>query len=460
MSKMSQGMENEVGADRHLNQKARLVAGMTAVAGSAVSVTSNGSTGSKMSALDSRPVRNGSQGPSNSTGAMIEYISEALHAAAMDQAFDLSDSELEKAGVNYYDEEDDLGQLRQYVESPKHIIVSWLDHFGKYGLGYVLSSGALGVFMKDGTTLITSSSRNNIDYISPATSSNRNLIPQTASLPLGERLRRDNFSSDPISSSETNDAPPYPTKLHEKMKIIKYFEREIMERLYANDSPLAWRDEETHTNLVFTQSWYRTPDCIMFRLSDGTNQVSREREGSKERVLVYLKRFEVLIPSFSPVNFLVSFPNLQFNFYDHVKLFISHEGLVISVIDNVEKTDGEQVLKSWPLDELISITKRDRSERERVEAELAEQENREPSIPTTRPQERKLARHVLKKLKIARDILLTVNSSNFRAKPGTQVAPARSNSMDTLGNSGMGMSKTASMASMASVSNATTVRHR
>lgn len=146
---------------------------------------------------------------------------------------------------------------------------------------------------------------------------------------------------------------------------------------------------------------------------------------------------------------------MQFNFYDHVKLFISHGGLVISVIDSIDRTDGEQVLRTWALDELLSIAKKDRSRREEIEANLAEEEKREPNIPATKPQERKLARQVLKKLRYARDTLRAQSAAGFHAKSGSQLeATPRSASTDTL-------SKTASMASInASNTAISTTRHR
>jgi len=274
ISKM--GMEEGgMGAERQLNQKARLVAGMTAAAGSAVSIASNGSGGSKFSnAPETRPIKSGSstssQGSGKSAAAIIDYLSAAVNAFSNDQFLELSDHEVEKAGLKYYEEEDDLNQYRQFVESPKHFIVSWLDHSAKYGLGYALSSGGIGVHLKDSTSLILSATRGNVDYISPASSSSRNIVPLIGE----ERLRRDNFSSSPADDSEANDAAPYPDALAQKVKIVKFFENEIMARLYANDSPLAWVDEDTHSGMVFVHKWFRTEEAIMFRFSDGSAQVS------------------------------------------------------------------------------------------------------------------------------------------------------------------------------------------
>jgi len=90
-----------------------------------------------------------------------------------------------------------------------------------------------------------------------------------------------------------------------------------------------------------------------------------------------------------------------------------------------------------------------------MEANLAEEEKREPNIPATKPQERKLARQVLKKLRYARDTLRAQSAAGFHAKSGSQLeATPRSTSTDTL-------SKTASMASInASNTAISTTRHR
>ena len=45
------------------------------------------------------------------------------------------------------------------------MVKKWVDYSSKYGLGYILVNGCIGVFFNDSTKIITDQKNENFDYI-------------------------------------------------------------------------------------------------------------------------------------------------------------------------------------------------------------------------------------------------------------------------------------------------------
>ena len=58
------------------------------------------------------------------------------------------------AGRIYHDPQ--FGSSRVQIPDEKVFIVSWVDYCNKYGMGYALTDGSVGVHFNDSTTLILS----------------------------------------------------------------------------------------------------------------------------------------------------------------------------------------------------------------------------------------------------------------------------------------------------------------
>ncbi|KAL4400749.1 Cell cycle serine/threonine-protein kinase Cdc5/Msd2 [Malassezia pachydermatis] len=251
--------------------------------------------------------------PLTSMELMVHYLSQALahHDANIVEPMVPVDATGEAVTVplpNVIDGE--AGQLRLKPDAPRLFIISWLDHSEKYGLGYALCNGAVGVHFRDSTSMVLAPRRQAFDYVYNVRQ--RGATEQAAR---HDQLRRENYVM-PASNASANDYAWLPRELVSKYKLLHFFESEIMERLYGADSPLTYVDEHATTNLGFVHKWYRCKQAIVFRLSNGT---------------------------------------VQFNFYDHTKLFLSVDSLVISAIEPVDRTDGVPVLRTWTLSELIAI---------------------------------------------------------------------------------------------------------
>uniref|UniRef100_V5EQ41 Serine/threonine-protein kinase n=2 Tax=Kalmanozyma brasiliensis (strain GHG001) TaxID=1365824 RepID=V5EQ41_KALBG len=259
--------------------------------------------------------------------------------------------------IRFVEKACELNGTRVVPDNPRVFLISWLDHSERYGLGYALSDGSVGVYFRDSTSMVLSSAKSCVDYIST--------IRTPKSAGKTDQLKRDNFSL------PTLDAPgSVPTELTSRVRVMKYFEKEIMDRLYGADSPLTWQDTDRTTGMTFVHKWYKTKDAIVFRLSNGT---------------------------------------VQLNFYDHTKLLLTQGAQVVSVIEPLDRTGGVPRMTSWTLEEFVSIACTDRSKREAEEDERRRfnVDNDGERCYKTRPMERRKVRGLVAKLRYAMEVLST-----------------------------------------------------
>lgn len=347
---------------RMLGQKARLVAGMS---GAAVQLIDRPPTAGE----DEGPATNIASVPpksSSNINVMIHYLNEAIEAA---------DAGVEYTPLGHDGMSAALDRRESVAANPTIFVISWLDHSEKYGLGYALSDGTVGVYFRDSTSMSLSCSRSHCDYM-PSNRRRASAIQPKAGSDL--EVKRENYSLhayNELVEMRANIATedlPFPVDLHPKVKVLRYFEQEIMERLYGADSPLTYRDETTESGMTFVFKWYRCHQAIVFRMSSGI---------------------------------------VQFNFYDHTKIFLSADGLVVSIILPIELTGNVQTMKSYYLSEVVSIANPERSSREADALEIARRSGAEPSLRQTTPTERRTVRSMLKKLRYAKDVLATTANS-------------------------------------------------
>ncbi|KIR55150.1 PLK/PLK1 protein kinase [Cryptococcus gattii Ru294] len=167
---------------------------------------------------------------------------------------------------------------------PRVFVVSWLDYCTKYGMGFAMTDGTVSVHFNDSTSLVLAPGKRYFDDIRPAGADD-----------LSQNIRR-NYSIE-----------RYPSDLKNKVYLLKHFENYMLDKLFG-DQPYTFEDKELTTEMVFVVRYLRMKHVILFRLSNDV---------------------------------------LQFNFYDHTKLILSREGLVVTVIDR------HSVMRTWSLEELL-----------------------------------------------------------------------------------------------------------
>ncbi|KAI0075547.1 Pkinase-domain-containing protein [Panus rudis PR-1116 ss-1] len=154
------------------------------------------------------------------------------------------------------------------LPDPKVFIVSWVDYCNKYGMGYALTDGSVGVHFNDSTSLVLGADKHHFDYIT---------------------LRRQGT----VYVRKNHTVTDYPSDLKSKVYLLKHFERYIMDRLYG-EHEYTYEDLERTKGMDFVQKYLRMKHVIVFKMSHDV---------------------------------------LQFNFYDHSKLILSSNGLVVTHID-------------------------------------------------------------------------------------------------------------------------------
>lgn len=114
-------------------------------------------------------------------------------------------------------------------------------------------------------------------------------------------------------------ADTYPSDLKTKVYLLHQFENYMLSRLVGNYD-YTYVDRDKTRGMVYIEKYLRMKHVILFRLSNGI---------------------------------------LQFNFYDHTKLILSDDGLVVSVIDK------HYSLRTWSLDALCRPVPESESSKEK-----------------------------------------------------------------------------------------------
>ncbi|KAL1757547.1 hypothetical protein FB107DRAFT_209260 [Schizophyllum commune] len=156
------------------------------------------------------------------------------------------------------------------VPDEQVFIVSWVDYCNKYGMGYALTDGSVGVHFNDTTTMILSADKEHYDYITTRHG--------------GQYYVRKSFSV-----NET----PQDKDMKAKVYLLKHFEQYIMGRLYGAYD-YTYEDVDRKTGMEWVRQYLRMKQVIVFKLSHDV---------------------------------------IQFNFYDHSKLVLSSSGLLVTQID-------------------------------------------------------------------------------------------------------------------------------
>lgn len=143
-------------------------------------------------------------------------------------------------------------------------IVSWVDYCNKYGMGYALTDGSVGVHFNDSTTIILAADKQYVSYYL------LNTIPSITICShfdyISSRKHGSVYVRKSYSVSEFSD------DLKNKVYLLKHFERYIMDRLYG-DYEYTFEDVERTKGMDFVQKYLRMKHVIVFKMSHDVLQV-------------------------------------------------------------------------------------------------------------------------------------------------------------------------------------------
>ena len=125
----------------------------------------------------------------------------------------------------------------------------WIDYSSKYGLGYILSDGNVGVYFNDSTKIIYRPNGANFIYIE------RN--PQEKIEIITPHLFSEEFGKD----------------LNKKVILLQHFKAYLLEE--EKNSPVERKESENidEKHYVYVKKWMKTKHAILFRLSNKIVQV-------------------------------------------------------------------------------------------------------------------------------------------------------------------------------------------
>lgn len=172
-------------------------------------------------------------------------------------------------------------------KGPDVWVKKWVDYSSKYGLGYLLSNKATGVFFNDSTKIVLDPKGHHFDYYE----------------------RR---ASDKKDVGKEYTLTDYPKELQKKVTLLQHF-RSYLEGSEKPDSKpddlsepddLEKKEEPVSTdpppdreieNVVYVKKWMRTRHAIMFRLSNKIVQVNFQDHteiilSSESKVVTYVNK--------------------------------------------------------------------------------------------------------------------------------------------------------------------------
>ena len=129
-------------------------------------------------------------------------------------------------------------------------VKKWIDYSSKYGLGYILSDGNVGVYFNDSTKIIYKPNGANFIYIERNTAEKTEIITP--------HVFSEEFSKD----------------LNKKVILLQHFKAYLLEE--NKNTPIERKESENidEKHYVYVKKWMKTKHDILFRLSNKIVQVS------------------------------------------------------------------------------------------------------------------------------------------------------------------------------------------
>lgn len=144
------------------------------------------------------------------------------------------------------------------LENPDLWVASWVDYTSKYGLGYLLSNGSVGVYFNDSTKMVLASDGRTVEYIERS-------------------VRSADGRREPERQRMTLE--DYPEELKKKITLLQHFQGYLMERhekrpTRCPEEDAAMSRGSPTVDMPFVKKWVRTSHAVLFRLSNRVVQMN------------------------------------------------------------------------------------------------------------------------------------------------------------------------------------------
>jgi polo-like kinase 1 len=149
--------------------------------------------------------------------------------------------------------------LSGHAARPELWVTKWVDYSSKYGVGYILSDGSIGVYFNDSTKILLVANGDRFDYVTRRT-------------------------QDKPELRSTHSFEDFPEDLKKKVTLLRHFKNymltDILEKkdgATVGESALAPSQEPRHPpasgEAPYVKKWTRNKHAIMFQLSNKIVQV-------------------------------------------------------------------------------------------------------------------------------------------------------------------------------------------
>ena len=185
-----------------------------------------------------------------------------------------------------------VNQNKDNIKIPDIWVKKWLDYSSKYGLGYLLSNGHLGVFFNDSSKIILNTTTGEFNYIERRVSDRQEIYSSYLLTDFPKELNKkvtllQHFKAylegDKSESSDNNNKNANEQMPNQETK---------PENTYP---PGVQSNQKTLNGYVYVKKWMRTRHAIMFRLSNKIVQVCFQDHteiilSSESRVVTYANK--------------------------------------------------------------------------------------------------------------------------------------------------------------------------
>jgi polo-like kinase 1 len=128
-------------------------------------------------------------------------------------------------------------------------VKKWIDYSSKYGLGYLLNNGNIGIYFNDSTKIIYKPNGCNFIYVERK--------PQEKIEIITPHVFNEEFNRD----------------LNKKVILLEHFKTYLLEEQKGNKIEKKESENIDEKNFVYIKKWMRTKNAILFRLSNKIVQV-------------------------------------------------------------------------------------------------------------------------------------------------------------------------------------------
>ena len=174
-------------------------------------------------------------------------------------------------------EENKVEEKKEKLKGAELFVTKWVDYSSKYGLGYLMSNGFIGVFFNDCTKMIFNPRTNRLSFIDRKTSQEKDMVycfdlkgaPKELQKKIFIFEQFKKYFEEEVRADKEKEEKEKEQNEETKLKMCKTAKKKVRDKK-RNIQPKeeAVPEEEA----IYVRKWMKTKQAIIFRLSNKTIQ--------------------------------------------------------------------------------------------------------------------------------------------------------------------------------------------